>query len=48
MNKKIKKFSELSIKESKDLGTLTPFKIIIDKDKVIDKVEKNKTYKIEL
>jgi len=38
-NKKIKNFSEFCINESNDLNTLTPFKIIIDKDKVIDKVK---------
>jgi hypothetical protein len=49
MSKKIKKFSEY-IKESSDinLDILKPFKMVIDKDKVVDKVVRNKIYKIEL
>jgi len=50
MNKKIKKFSEKYIKESNDSNMLKTFKLVIDMDKVVDKVsgEKNKIYKIEI
>jgi hypothetical protein len=45
--KNIKKYSEY-IKESNDAELLKPIKIKVDMSKVIDKVEKNKNYKIEL
>jgi hypothetical protein len=47
MSVKIKKIEEF-IKESNNTDVLNTYSIKIDKNKVVDKVEKNKIYKIEL
>lgn len=47
MSVKIEKIEEF-IKESNNTDVLNTYSIKIDKNKVVDKVEKNKIYKIEL